>query len=1226
MNETQKIKSLRESLEKRIIIIDGAMGTTVQRYKLQEEDYRSDRFKDHSVLLKNNNDVLSLTQPQIIQEIHREFLVAGADIIETNTFNATAVSQEDFGLAGSVREMNLVSARLAREVADEFSTDEKLRYVAGGLGPTSKTASMSQKVEDPGHRAVSFVDLVRDYSEQATALLEGGVDLLLIETVFDTLNCKAALFAVQQLFSRGERQVPVMISGTITDNSGRTMTGQTTEAFWHSIAHGNLLSAGLNCALGAEQMRPFIEEFSRVAECYLSCYPNAGLPNPLSETGFDQTPESMTELLRDFVQSGFVNILGGCCGTTHQHIAALAEMAKEYPPRQRPEKKTILSLSGLEVFLATEDLNFINIGERSNVAGSIKFARLIKEENYEEALKIAREQVENGAQIVDVNFDDGMLESEECMVKFLNLLTADDEIYKVPVMIDSSKWSVIEAGLKCLQGKSVVNSISLKEGEEKFIDYAKKIMSYGAATVVMAFDEKGQADTYERKIEICKRSYDVLVYKAGFPPEDIIFDPNILTVATGMEEHRNYAVDFIKATKWIKENLPHARVSGGLSNVSFSFRGNNLVREAMHSVFLYHAIKAGLDMAIVNAGQLEVYENIPKDLLEKIEDVILNRTDDATEVLVDYAETVKGKGKKREVNLEWREWPIEKRLEHALVRGIADFIVEDTEEARAKLGRPIFVIEGPLMDGMNVVGDLFGSGKMFLPQVVKSARVMKKAVAYLDPFMEEEKKGSGETREAGTVLMATVKGDVHDIGKNIVGVVLGCNNYKIIDLGVMVPCEKILETAIKEKVDVIGLSGLITPSLEEMAHVASEMQRKKIDLPLLIGGATTSKLHTSVKIAPAFEGDCIHVVDASRSVAVVSKLLSETLKDEYVKEVKEDYEKMRNNFLENRKKTKILPLAKARALAPKITEAPVPAPQSRGLTVLDDVDLNELKDMIDWLPFFQTWELKGRYPEILDDARVGPQARELFDDAKKMLDDIVKGKKLKAKACFGFWPANRNGDDVDLFADDKRKEKLKTLHFLRQQSEHESGRPHHCLADFIAPAGEEDFMGLFAVCTGEGLSEMVAGFEADHDDYSSIMAKALADRLAEALAEWLQMKVRREYWAYAPDEKLTLQDMILDKYQGIRPAPGYPACPDHSEKTTIFELLQCEKHIGLQLTEGFAMLPGAAVSGYYFAHAQSRYFGIGKIGRDQIEDYADRKQVSADSLEKSLFHHLGYAN
>jgi len=1227
MNHLQKIKQLKESLDKRIVIIDGAMGSTIQRYKLDEAGYRGERFKDHEILLKNNNDILNITQPHIIEEIHREFLEAGADIIETNTFNTTALSQMDFGLQDHVHEINLAAAAIARSAADAYSTDEKIRYVAGGLGPTGKTASMSQNVDDPGFRDVTFVELVNYYSNQARSLIEGGVDLILIETVFDTLNCKAALFAMNDLFLSGVRHVPVMVSGTITDASGRTLSGQTTEAFWNSISHGHLMSAGLNCALGAAQMRPFIEEFSRVVDCYVSCYPNAGLPNPLSETGFDQSPEDMAELVKDFVESGFINILGGCCGTTHQHIKAMAEMAKEFPPRRLTSLSTTLRLSGQESFTATKELNFINIGERTNVSGSRKFARLIREENYDEALKIAREQVENGAQIVDVNMDDGLLDGEKCMTRFLNMLTADPEIYKVPIMIDSSKWSVIEEGLKCLQGKSVVNSISLKEGEEKFIEYAKKVMSYGAATVVMAFDEEGQADSYDRRVEICKRSYDILVDKVGFPPQDIIFDPNILTVATGMEEHRNYALDFIEATRWIKENLPYARVSGGVSNISFSFRGNNVVREAMHSAFLYHAIKAGLDMGIVNAGQLEVYEDIPIDLLEKIEDVLLNRTDEATEILVEYAETVKNSGKKKEKNLQWREWSVEKRLEHALVKGITDFIDEDTEEVRVKLGRPIHVIEGPLMDGMNVVGDLFGEGKMFLPQVVKSARVMKKAVAYLDPFMEEEKKGDADAVEdAGVVLMATVKGDVHDIGKNIVGVVLGCNNYKVIDLGVMVSCEKILEAAIENNVDVIGLSGLITPSLEEMIHVASEMERKGIKLPLLIGGATTSKLHTSVKISPAFSGDIVHVVDASRSVTVVSKLLSEDAKASYVADIKTEYEEMRKGFLNSKTKHKISPYAEAQSKGISLEAAPVVAPRFTGVKVLDDVDLTELRAIIDWTPFFQTWELKGRYPDILTNDTVGEQAQSLYDDAQKMLDDIIAGGLLKAKACFGFWPANSIGNDVEIYTDNSRTDVLTTLNFLRQQSQRDETRAYHCLADFIAAKGKEDYIAMFGVTTGEGLDKMVARYEADHDDYSSIMAKAMADRLAEALAEWLHQKIRTEYWAYAPEEKLGVEELVKESYQGIRPAPGYPACPDHSEKRKLFELLNLEENIDLHLTESFAMNPGAAVSGYYFSHPQSRYFGIGKVGKDQIEDYAKRKGVSVEGVEKMLFNHLGYAN
>ncbi len=1209
--------------DERILILDGAMGTMIQRYNLSEADYRGERFADHPMPLKGNNDILSLTQPQIIAEIHREYLAAGADILETNTFNATAISQADYGTQAYVYEMNRASAEIARAAADEFTakTPHKPRYVAGSMGPTNKTASLSPDVNDPGARNVSFDDLKAAYKEQARGLLDGGAELLLIETIFDTLNAKAAFFGVDELFEEIGRSVPVMISGTITDASGRTLSGQTTEAFWNSVMHAKPFSVGLNCSLGAAEMRPYLQTLANVADTHVSCYPNAGLPNEFGE--YDQTPEEIAEQLKDFAQNGFVNIVGGCCGTTPDHIRAIAEAVEKFQPRPVPEHKPETRFSGLEPLAVTPFSNFINIGERTNVAGSARFRRLIHEENYEEAIRVAAQQVENGAQMIDVNFDDGMLDGVACMTRFLNLVAAEPDIARVPVVIDSSKWEVIEAGLKCVQGKAVVNSISLKEGEDVFREHARKIKRYGAAVIVMAFDEQGQATTVERKVEICTRAYRILVDEIGFPPEDIIFDPNILTVGTGIEEHANYAVNFIEATRIIKKTLPHVKVSGGLSNVSFAFRGNNVVREAMHAAFLYHAIQAGLDMAIVNAGQLAVYDDIPKDLLERVEDVLFNRRPDATERLVAFAETVKGQGKEKKAeDKAWRSLPVEKRLEHALVKGITDFIVEDTEEARQQSSRALDVIEGPLMAGMNVVGDLFGAGKMFLPQVVKSARVMKKAVAHLIPYIEAENEEHGGAQSAGKILLATVKGDVHDIGKNIVGVVLACNNFEVIDLGVMVPTEKILETAKAENVDIIGLSGLITPSLDEMVHVAGEMERLGFTVPLLIGGATTSRIHTAVKIAPEYSGDTVYVLDASRSVGVAEKLLNPKSRAQFTADIRREYAGLRENHQNKRRAQSLLPLATARARRLRLDWSAYqpPQPSFLGEKVFTDLNLGALAELIDWTPFFRAWEMRGAYPQILNDPLKGAEAKKLFDDAQKMLAEIISAGKLEARAVVGFYPANGRGDDIVLFRDESRTEPLTVFHTLRQQADKGEKRPNLALADFIAPeeSGMADYLGLFAVTAGIGVDALVAHYQADHDDYSAIMVKALADRLAEALAEWLHREVRTRLWGYAADEQLPNEGLIAEKYRGIRPAPGYPACPDHTEKGTLFELLSVPQKIDVHLTETFAMNPTASVSGFYFAHPEARYFSVGKIGRDQVEDYARRKGWPVAEAERWL--------
>jgi 5-methyltetrahydrofolate--homocysteine methyltransferase len=1220
---------ITDILKERILFLDGAMGTMIQRHGLDEAGYRGERFADWPSDLKGNNDLLVLTQPDIIRDIHAQYLAAGADIIETNTFNATRVAMADYGMEALVPEINRVAAQLAREATDTATaaTPDKPRFVAGVLGPTNRTASISPDVNDPGFRNILFDELVEAYTEAAEALVEGGVDILLIETVFDTLNAKAAVFAIEQYFETSGIRLPVMISGTITDASGRTLTGQVTEAFWNSLSHARPMSIGLNCALGADQLRQYVEELSGIADTFISAHPNAGLPNEFGE--YDETPAQIAAELGDWAANGFVNIVGGCCGTTPDHIRAIVEAVSPYPPRAIPELPVACRLSGLEPCNIGADSLFVNVGERTNVTGSARFKRLIMEGDYETALEVARQQVENGAQIVDVNMDEGMLDAEAAMVRFLSLIAAEPDIARVPVMIDSSKWSVIEAGLKCIQGKGVVNSISLKEGEAAFINQARLIRRYGAATIIMAFDEQGQADTGARKVEICTRAYRILTEEVGFPSGDIIFDPNIFAVATGIEEHNGYGRDFIEATRRIKQSLPHALVSGGVSNVSFSFRGNNPVREAIHAVFLYHAIHAGMDMGIVNAGQLAIYEEIPEVLRERVEDVVLNRREDATERLLEIAGDYRGDGTSADkgADLEWRSWPVSKRLEHALVKGIADYIEEDTEEARLAAERPLHVIEGPLMDGMNVVGDLFGDGKMFLPQVVKSARVMKKAVAWLMPFMEDEKDAS--SRSNGRVLMATVKGDVHDIGKNIVGVVLQCNNYEVIDLGVMVPAETILRTAQDEDVDIIGLSGLITPSLDEMVHIGKEMQRRGFSLPLLIGGATTSQIHTSVKIDPTYEHAVVYVPDASRAVGVASKLLSEDSRESYISQIKARYRELREQREAQQQTRQLASLAEARANHfgnSWDTYQPV-VPEFLGTRVFDDYPLAELATRIDWGPFFKTWEMSGRYPDILEDKVVGEEARRLFDDATAMLRQIIQEKWLTARAVIGFYPANTvNDDDVELYTDDSRAEVLTTFHFLRQQMRKRRQAPNQCLADFIAPkaSGVADYIGAFAVTAGIGIEDRLAVFEADHDDYHAILLKALADRLAESFAERMHERVRKEFWGYASGENLSNEELIREEYRGIRPAPGYPACPDHTEKQTLWDLIDPASNAGITVTESFAMLPTSSVSGLYFSHPESAYFGTGKIGRDQVEDYARRKGMAIHEVERWLAPVLGY--
>lgn len=1371
-----RLNELKNILKERILVLDGAMGTLIQRFKLEEEDFRGERFKNHPSSLRGNNDLLSITRPDVIKKIHEEYLNAGSDIIETNTFSSTSIAQSDYKTENLAYEINFESARIAKEAAEKFTKENPLkpRFTAGALGPTNKTLSLSPRVNDPGYRACTFDQMAAAYSEQIKGLVDGGVDILLVETIYDTLNARSAIYAIQEFFDKTGKELPVMISGTIVDQSGRTLSGQTTEAFWISVSHTpNLLSVGLNCALGAKQMRPYLQELSNIADCFVSVYPNAGLPNEMGE--YDETAETMASVLKEFAENNFFNIVGGCCGTTPDHIKAITKIAEQFKPREIPKVEPYLRLSGIESFIIKPDSLFVNIGERTNITGSKKFSKLILSGDYEAALAVARDQVEGGAQVLDINMDEGMLDSEEAMVKFINLLSAEPDIIKLPIMVDSSKWSIIEEGLKCLQGKGIVNSISLKGGEEVFKAHAKKVKQYGAAVVVMAFDEKGQGDTFKRRIEICERAYKILTEEVKFPPQDIIFDPNILTIATGIEEHNNYAVDFIEAARWIKQNLPLAKVSGGVSNISFSFRGNNLIREAMHSAFLYHAIKAGMDMGIVNAGQLEVYEEIPKDLLKLVEDVIFNRQKNATEALVDFAETVKQKEKKSEKKDEWRNGNVQERLKHALVKGIIDYIEEDTEEARQLFDKPIEVIEGPLMDGMNVVGDLFGAGKMFLPQVVKSARVMKKSVAYLIPFIKSpspapsqmegeslsasgsrkkfgyetadpilypllkefalknrsnpttaelilweqlksknlgnykfrrqhiigqyiadfvclsknliieldgmihqlpenqesdairinwfEKNGFkvirfrneeisndidnvlkiilknlensslsfGEGRGgAGTILMATVKGDVHDIGKNIVGVVLGCNNYNVIDLGVMVSSEKILQTAIDEKVDIIGLSGLITPSLDEMVHVAKEMERNGFKLPLLIGGATTSKVHTAVKIAPNYSGTTVHVLDASRSVPVVSNLINPDaeIKNDFVKKISGEYERLRENHKNRKSSVNYISIEDARKnkLVTNWDEAKIKKPAALGITVLKNFPLKKLRDYFDWTPFFLTWELKGKYPAIFENKKFGEEAKKLFNDANQLLDKIIDKNLLTANGAAGLFPANSVEDDIEVYSDDNRKKVIKIFHTLRAQDQKTDGLPNLSLADFVAPknSGVKDYIGIFAVTAGIGIDILIEKYKKEYDDYNSIMVKSIADRLAEAFAEYLHETVRKEYWGYAADEKLSNQDLIKESYRGIRPAPGYPAQPDHTEKLAIFDLLNAEKNTCIKLTETMAMLPAASVSGLYFGHPQAKYFNVGKIGKDQVLDYHKRKKLSIEEIEKWLGSNLNY--
>ena len=1243
-------KQLKTILSKRIMMMDGAMGTMIQQHHLTEEDYRGKQFStfaspdgQRELFLKGNNELLSITQPDIIQQIHESYLEAGSDIIETNTFGANSVAQDDYYMPHLVYEMNLESARLAKNAANKYSTPDKPRFVAGAIGPTPKTASISPDVNDPGARNINFDQLVVSYQEQTRALIEGGVDIILVETVFDTLNCKAALFAVNAVFAEQSSRLPLMISGTVTDASGRILSGQTVSAFWNSIRHAKPLTIGLNCALGAALMRPYAEELSKIADTYICIYPNAGLPNPMSDTGFDEKPHDTSSLLKEFADSGFINIAGGCCGTTPDHIRAIAEQVKDVRPRVLPTLDTYTRLAGLEPLAIKEGTLFINVGERTNVTGSKAFAKLIIEEQFEEAVSVARHQVENGAQVIDINMDEGMLDSLEAMQHFLNLIASEPDIARIPIMIDSSKWEVIEAGLKCVQGKAIVNSISLKEGEESFIKQAKLCLNYGAAVVVMAFDEKGQADTYERKIEICKRAYDTLVNNLDFPPEDIIFDPNIFAVATGIEEHNNYAVDFINATKWIKDNLPYAKISGGVSNVSFSFRGNDLAREAIHTVFLHHAIKAGLTMGIVNAGMIGLYDDLSDSLKEAVEDVILNRRPDATERMIDIAGTLKG-SKKEELKLNWRgddenPVPVEKKIEYALVHGVTDFIVEDTEEARLKImsqegGRPINVIEGPLMDGMNVVGDLFGQGKMFLPQVVKSARVMKQAVAHLVPFIEKEKeedeKRTGiKAKPKGKMLIATVKGDVHDIGKNIVSVVLQCNNFEVVNMGVMVPCAEILAKAKEENVDIIGLSGLITPSLEEMTHVASEMQRdpyfNENNIPLLIGGATTSRAHTAVKIAEHYDGPVIHVSDASRSVSIMQSLMDPQQKIDYIVNLSKDYENVRQLHAK-KKGANYIPIKEARQNKLSLNFEPQ-KPKFIGRRVFKNIDLQLIKDYIDWSPFFQTWDLHGKYPAILEDSIVGESASQLFAEAKKMLSKVINEKKLQANGVIGFYPANTvNDDDIEIYADENASEPFLTYYGLRQQTQkptiNSKKNPNLCLSDYIAPknGGVKDYIGLFAVTSGINVEVYEKLFDKAEDDYSGIMIKAITDRLAEAFAEYMHDRVRQDLWGYQP-ESLSTEDLIHEKYQGIRPAPGYPACPEHTVKKEIFALLKAQE-IGMELTESMAMTPASSVSGFYFAHPEAKYFSVDKIDTDQLEDMASRRSVSVDQLKKWLASNL----
>jgi 5-methyltetrahydrofolate--homocysteine methyltransferase len=1229
MTREQRIAEFKQLLTQRILVLDGAMGTMIQGYGLDEAAYRAERFRDWPADLKGNNDLLSLTQPAVIREIHQSYLLAGADIIETNTFNSSAPSLGDYRMEGLVTELNVAAARLARSAADEFAERTgRPRFVAGAIGPTNRTASLSPNVNDPGFRNISFDQLVATYGEACAALIEGGVDLLLIETVFDTLNAKAALFAVRRTMRERGVDLPIMVSGTITDASGRTLSGQTVEAFWNSIRHAKPAVVGLNCALGARQLRPYVEELSRIADVAVCAYPNAGLPNAFGE--YDEQACETADLIREFAASGLVNIVGGCCGTNAGHIAHIREAVAPLPPRQLPRLAPRCRLSGLEPLDIGPDSLFVNVGERTNVTGSARFRRLIEADDYAGALDIARAQVAGGAQIIDVNMDEGMLDSQAAMVRMLQLIASEPDIARVPVMIDSSKWTVIEAGLKCLQGKGVVNSISLKEGEAPFLAQARLVRDYGAAVVVMAFDEAGQADTVARKVSICERSYRLLTQQVGFPPEDIIFDPNIFAVATGIEEHNGYALDFIEATARIRERCPHALVSGGVSNVSFSFRGNEPVREAMHSVFLYHAIRAGMSMGIVNAGQLAIYEEIEPGLRERVEDVILNRRPDATERLLEIAARYRGEaGARPAQDLSWRHWPVGKRLEHALVRGIDEYVIEDTEEARSQFERPLQVIEGPLMDGMNVVGDLFGAGKMFLPQVVKSARVMKRAVAHLIPYIEQAKAaGGGQRSTNGRIVLATVKGDVHDIGKNIVGVVLQCNNFEVVDLGVMVACDKILDAAQRERADMIGLSGLITPSLDEMVHVAREMQRQGFSMPLLIGGATTSPAHTSVRIDPQYAGAVIYVKDASRAVGVCQQLVTPATRAAYVERIKAEHALRRSQHGTRRAKTPQLSLAEARANRPRLDWSGYlpPVPRMLGVRSFEEYSIEELTRYIDWTPFFQAWELRGRFPDILTDPQFGEQASSLYADARRMLRTVIREHWLHARGVFGLFPANSIDEDVELYTDDTRTQVLERLHFLRAQRDLPEGKAHAALADYVAPRASQcrDYLGAFAVTAGVGIESPLARFEAQHDDYSAILLKALADRLAEAFAERLHERVRREFWGYAPEEKFGNEQLIREEYRGIRPAPGYPACPDHSEKTTLWRLLDVERRVGITLTESFAMYPTAAVSGWYFSHPEARYLAVGRIDRDQVDDYARRKGITLEQAERLLGPNLGY--
>ena len=1229
MNISDRIATFKQFLTKRILVLDGGMGTMIQGYRLTEADYRGERFKSWHCDLKGNSDILVLTRPDVIGAIHSAYLDAGADIIETNTFTANYPSQADYGTEDLVRDINLEAARIARRAVDEYvAKTGELRFVAGALGPTNRTASLSPNVNDPAFRNIDFDQLVRTYHIAARALIEGGVDLFLIETIFDTLNAKAAIFAVRQAIEEAGVDLPIIISGTITDASGRTLSGQTTEAFWNSVRHAQPIAIGLNCALGARQLRPYVEELSRIADVYVSAYPNAGLPNAFGE--YDESPCQTAELVREFATSGFVNIVGGCCGTTPDHIRHVRDAVAGLAPRKPPTIEPRCRLSGLEALNIGPDSLFVNVGERTNVTGSAKFRRLIEADDYNAALDVARQQVASGAQVIDINMDEGMLDSQGAMCRFLNLIASEPDIARVPIMIDSSKWTIIEAGLKRIQGKGIVNSISLKEGEEAFLEQARKVRAYGAAVVVMAFDEKGQADTVQRKVAICQRSYKVLTEKVGFPAEDIIFDPNIFAIATGIEEHNNYGRDFIEATAEIKRTCPHAHVSGGVSNVSFSFRGNEPVREAMHSVFLYHAIKAGMTMGIVNAGQLAIYEDIAPDLRERVEDVVLNRRPDATERLLEIAQRYRGEaGAKKAEDRAWRSWPVAKRLEHALVKGIDEFVVEDTEEARQQFERPLQVIEGPLMDGMNVVGDLFGAGKMFLPQVVKSARVMKKAVAHLIPYIEQEKARGGASRSNGKIVLATVKGDVHDIGKNIVGVVLQCNNFEVIDLGVMVPCERILETAEREGADMIGLSGLITPSLDEMVHVAREMQRKGMQKPLLIGGATTSPAHTSVRIDPQYKGPVVYVKDASRSVGICQQLVTSETRDDFVAKVKAEHDTRREQHRGKKTKSPQLTIAQARAnrFNGDWGAYTPPVPKMLGIRTFEDYSLEDLTRYIDWMPFFNAWEFRGTFPDILTDPAVGEQASNLYADARRMLKQIIRERWLTAKGVFGLFPANSvDDDDVEVYTDESRTQVRERLHFLRQQKGKPAGQSHDCLADFVAPksSGRADYIGAFAVTAGLGIEQHLERFHREHDDYSSIVLKALADRLAEAFAERLHERVRREFWGYVPDERLTNEQLIKEEYRGIRPAPGYPACPDHTEKATLWRLLEPQANAQIELTESFAMYPTAAVSGWYFSHPGARYLAVGQIALDQVQNYAARKKISIEEAQRWLLPNLGY--